>query len=118
MLGLHPSEHFQAIFEFAHSIADQFKRSYLLHDLVTHAAQRVGLFDFAEEVAGAIPIPYWRLKALNHVVAEMLRRDGEFRSIQGVNCALRERAERLLLEIESSLPSVSEEDGWKQSDLL
>lgn len=78
MLGLHPTENFPAIFEFANSISDDFKRSYLLHNLAIHSAQRIILFYFAEQLARTIPVPYWKLSGLNHVAAEILRRGREF----------------------------------------
>jgi hypothetical protein len=111
MLGLHTREHIVALWEFAQSIEDAFKRSYLLHNLADRAAQYLN-FDLSEKIARSITEPYWRLSAMNRVASELLRRDRESANINvGNKSGFRDLALRLLSEVEKELPGVPEDDG-------
>jgi len=123
MLALHSGEKISAIWKFAQSIENEFKRSHLLYNLVDRSAQHLQ-FDLAEKIARSIPEPYWRFDALNKIASELLRRDREsaparaFGSNKLVPAAQYEDQALLLLsEIEKALPSIPEDDGDRASVL-
>lgn len=112
MLAMHSREHIAALWRFAGSITNEFKRSHLLHRLVDLTAKRAIEHDLAEQIANSIPDTYWRFSALSEVAAELLKnaRQCERFSTQTAS-ELSERGFRLLQEVEAGLSSIPEEDG-------
>jgi len=112
MLALQPREHIVALWTFASSIKNEFKRSHLLHKLVELTAKRAIEHDLAEQIAKSIPDAYWRFSALNKVAAELLKRASQYEEFSPeASSELRERGLSLLQEVEEGLVSIPEDDG-------
>jgi len=111
MLAAHSRENFVALWRFADSLKEEFKRSHLLHALVRVVSERPIEHDLAERIARSIPDVYWRLSAMNQVAAELLKRAREFERFSPPSPELRARGLNLLREVEGELSSVPEQDG-------
>jgi len=112
MLAMQSREHLVALWRFAGSIKNEFKRSHQLHKLTTLVAGRAIDHDLAEQIANSIPDPYWRSSSLNEVADQLLARGREFEGIDSrARAELSERGLRLLREVESDLSSVPETNG-------
>jgi tetratricopeptide (TPR) repeat protein len=107
-LALSPEETFRAVWKFLASIRDDFTRSHWLQKLASQMAARLE-FNLAEQIARSIPLAfaYWRFHALATTASELLRLQ---RRVPVTNYDWRDRAFRLIREIEKYIPELSDED--------
>jgi len=116
MLGQHQSEQLEALWRFVGSITNEFKRSYLLHNLVAVTAKRPIEFALAERIARSIPATYWRFSALAEIANESLARGRQFATVNSRSGQeFRDRGFRLLREVEYGLSSIPEDDDDRSS---
>jgi tetratricopeptide (TPR) repeat protein len=111
VLGMLSAERWEAVWQFAGSISDEFKRSHLLHKLVPRLTTGFQ-FTLAKQVADSIPLPYWRLSAVTTIASDLLKRD---RASSGVNPSFRQEALQLIRGVEENIHLVADEDGDRAS---